>query len=141
MKVGYEVKGAALRAYIKELERKGWLDAVSAKISPEARAAFAAPPPASSWMDAAPIEELMGVVEALHGEQSVRALSHGAQKDLVPVLRPVIEGVLRIFGASPATMYARMELLTRTSLRGVEFGWEAASPESGTMEVRFVARR
>ncbi len=141
MKVGYEVKGAALRAYIKQLERKEWMAAVSAQVSDETRALFAAPPPSSSWMDAAPIEDLMAAVEKLHGEDAVRALSHDAQNDLIPIYRPILEGVLRIFGASPATMYARMELLTRTALRGVEYAWHEASPRSGDLEVRFVARR
>jgi hypothetical protein len=139
--VGYEVKGAALRAYLKQLERKGWLSAVSAQVSPEMRAQFVDPPPSSSWMDAAPIEALMAAVEEQHGEDAVRALSYDTQTDMVPILRPVLEGVLRIFGASPATMYARMELLTRTSLRGVEFAWHVESAQAGDLEVRFIARR
>src|SRR5581483_673549 len=138
---GYQVKGAALRAYVKDLARKGWLAAVKARVGEPTRALLDAPPPSSSWMDGEPIELLMAAVDELHGEDAVRQLSHDANSEMVPLLRPLIEGTLRLFGASPATIFSRLELLTRNSLRGCEFKWRAETDASGEIEVHFVSRR
>ena len=68
-------------------------------------------------------------------------MSHDANNEMVPLLRPLIEGILRLFGTSPATIFSRLELLTRTNLRGCEFKWRAETETSGEIEVRFVSRR
>ncbi len=139
--VGYQVKGATLRAYLRVLERDRSFAAVRAKVSPESRALFDAPPPASSWMDASTLEEIMDAVYATGGDAAVRQLSHAAQETLIPLLSPLIEGALRLFGASPATLFARLGLLTRTSLRGVDFKWTPKGPHHGDVEVHFVERQ
>ncbi len=140
--LGYQARArATLRAYLRELERRGVFAHVRARVSASTRALFDDPPPASSWIDAAPIEDLMGVVSEQSGEGEVRALSRDAQKSLVPLLRPLIEGALRLFGTSPPTLYTRLDLLTKTSLRGVSFSWVARGAHEGDVVVRFVDRR
>ncbi len=79
-------------------------------------------------MDATPIEEMMGLVDARNGDEGVRALSRDAQKALIPMLRPLVEGAMRLFGTTPPTC-------------GVAFKWMPRAERSGEVEVCFVDRR
>jgi hypothetical protein len=140
MSAGYEIKAATLRAYLKVLERHAVLDAVRARLDDKMRAIIADPPPASSWIDGGLMETLMAAVEAERGDDGVRQLARESQLELVPMLLPLIEGVLRLFGTSPASLLSRMALVTRGSLRGAEFEWTQSTERSGVMQVRFPAR-
>ncbi len=141
IEAGYQLKASTLRAYLKELSRRGWLHAVLGAIDPEARLVLEAPPPASSWMDASPVEELMAAIALRYGEESLRDFSRESNKELIPYLKPILEGMLRLFGTSPATLLARMPLLTRSSIQGCEFGWTQKSPTEGVCEVRFAHKK
>lgn len=50
------------------------------------------------------------------------------------MIKPVIEGVLRVFGATPSALFRRMDLMGGSTLRGVAFRYEEYGPRSAFME-------
>jgi hypothetical protein len=138
----HAVKAFVLRAYVTELKRADLFDRVLAKISPATRPLLVDPPPGSTWLDSKHTEHLGEVVSALEGLLFWRSISHDATLNtMVPVLRIVIEGFVRLFGGTPATLFTRLTKITSTSARGVIYDYEATSNRSGVLTVRYPERR
>jgi len=134
----YEVKGSAFRGYVTQIEKLGALAEVRARVPPETLAALETPPLPSVWIDAIIVEDLIGALEAARGLDAVRAVTkNGQQGTMLPVVRPILTGLLRLFGATPATLLARFPDFTRTVQRGIQFRWESESPRAGRLVVTF----
>jgi hypothetical protein len=138
MQRGYDVKASAFRAYIAQISRLGLLADISAHVGPETRRLIEAPPLPSSWMDAGPIEEMIGALATLRGLETVRAVTRAGQQTAgLTLLRPVVTALLRLFGATPSTVFSRFGDITKTALRGVSFQWESDTPSSGRLTVAY----
>lgn len=136
-----QIKGTVLRGYVQALDRLGWRAAVREKLSPSTRALLDSPPLDSAWVSATPFEELAVVVGSLHGPTGVRrAARESVNSAVVPVLEVIIKGFLRLFGASPATLYARMGQMTASTVRGIEYHWTARDERSGSMLIAYPGR-
>jgi hypothetical protein len=135
---GYQIKGALVRSYRRQVERLGIFDEAVPRTSAESQALLRDPPIASSWLDAAVIEELIGAVEALRGMEAVRTVTREGQlSGVVQTLRPVIGGMLRLFGATPMTLFTRFAQITSSNVRGLELGFNAETERAGSLRVRF----
>jgi hypothetical protein len=89
-------------------------------------------------MDAGPIEDMIGALAALRGLDAVRAVTRAGQETGgLTILRPVLTGLLRLFGATPSTLFSRFGELTKTELRGVRFQWVSETPRSGGLTVTY----
>jgi hypothetical protein len=138
----YLVKGSAVRAYVKELEELKKLDAVLARVSPEAAALVHDLPMPSSWVDAHRLGELVEALCVLDGRHAALELGRAAiDKQLSPLLMPMLTGILRVIGVSPATVFMRYESIVQTTVRGTEYRYQATSPRSGYMDVRYDTER
>jgi hypothetical protein len=136
--MGFEVKAASLRAHIKWLVRENKLEAVLARVPPSIAALARDPPLASTWMDAQLIEPLMVALAELEGTQAVLRMSREELRaDLMLPLRGMIAGVLRLFGTSPASVYAHMNDMVKTSVRGMDFRFERQFDRAGLMVVHY----
>jgi hypothetical protein len=134
----YRVKGWIFRGHVAYLKKHGRLDAVVARLSPAAAAAVVTLPLAGSWIDGPLLDEIVEVVDALEGTPALLAMEEAMLRlDMVAVLLPMVQGLIRIFGTSPATLYRRLGDLIRTSSQGIEFHYIETSERSGTMEVRY----
>lgn len=134
----YEVKASALRGYVSVLQRRGFLEELLRDASEGTRRVVASPPAASAWIDATPTEELMALLAEKKGLARVREVSREAlDEGVVPLVLPLVSGILRLFGTSPATLLARTELLTRPNLRGVSFRFTSSGEKSGVMVLTF----
>lgn len=135
-------KGSVLRGYIAQLTRSGKLRAVRARVSGTTRALLDAPPPLTQWIDATVLEELYEAVGAIDGAPGVRLMVREAIRgSMLPLVEPVIQGILRVFGASPAALFTRAELALRSSLQGVETRFVPLTANTGEFEVRYIGHR
>jgi len=135
---GVEVKGAFVAAYSATLKKLGLLGDVLERASPELRDALHRPPPASAWIDYGVIVEIYAIVQALRGKNMVRRIGHEATlAGIAPFMQAFVQGLLRLFGVSPATLLANMHRLSSQTTRGGTFVWTPTSKLSGvmTMEV------
>jgi hypothetical protein len=134
----YQVKGSVFRAHLKWLERERLLELVAAKVSPESARLFKSPPLGSSWMESAPLDELMEQIEVVRGLDGVRQVARDTLRDeMSPMLGPMVRGVMRVIGGSPPTLYSRMGDLVRTILKDVEYRWTSTGDKKGTLDVSY----
>jgi hypothetical protein len=133
------VKGAVVRAYVTFLEREKLFDTVVARLEPEHARVFRNPPLVSTWVDGWCLIETTRAVQQLKGNEMLRRISTEttaahAKYDFV---QPFLQGIMRLFGVSPATLLSRFNELAKTSVEGMEFRYTASSPRSGVMRVRY----
>jgi hypothetical protein len=138
---GWRLKASALRGFAGEARALEIYDQVAARVHPSTRALMGSPPPASVWIDASITEDVLRAVEAVRGRAALRDFSRrGLLASTAPLLRPMVEPLLRLFGTSPATLFARAELLTATTSRGVAFAYAPGGARAGAMVVSFPER-
>jgi hypothetical protein len=131
---GVEVKGAFVTAYRATLKNLSLLDAVRERASPELREALQWPPPASVWIDYGIIVEIDAIVHTMRGAGLVRRLAHDATMvGIAPLMQTFVQGILRLFGFSPATLFANMHRVSSQTTRGGHFRWTRTSEFSGVM--------
>jgi hypothetical protein len=129
-------KGMSLRGYILAMQRMGLLEAVKARLGPEARRMVEDPPQASQWFPLTVTVEITRAIAAERGMSAVREASRiTALEGIAPLWRAAIEGFLRLFGASPATLFARMEQLSALSTDGVRPVYQPEGPNRGTVVI------
>jgi hypothetical protein len=136
------VKAYVVRGFISELKRVNLFEQVITRIEPATRLYMLEPSPGSTWVDSKHAEQIGEVVSELVGLQGWRKISHDATiHNMIPVLRVVIEGFVRIFGATPASLLTRLTKITSSSARGIEYDYQPISSRTGVLTVRYPERR
>jgi hypothetical protein len=132
---GIRLKASTFRSYISVLADDGRAQAVMERVPPETAAIMADPPLASSWVDFRHIVHITVAVEALAGLGGVREFTRKAtDRARKPHVR-LVEGVVKLFGTSPATLYKRMNEVVRSTIEGLEYRYTPTSDHSGVMEM------
>jgi hypothetical protein len=133
-----ETAGAVMRAYVAELRAGGELEALLPRLSPEAAKLVEKPPLPVTWVDIRLVHEPLVALHGLKGRAAVRAVAHrAAAGQLGSMFRPLLASTLRLFGASPTTLFTRMDTITGIMLRGLKFTWTPSGPSSGTMAIEY----
>jgi hypothetical protein len=137
-----KVKGAFLRGYALALKRLGMWSLVFDRGSPQLRDALQSPPPTSTWIDYRVCEEILLIVQADRGMSSVRRLGHDAvTAGVAPFMQNFVQGVLRVFGVSPASMFGLMNKVSGQTTRGIEHSYVPTSEHSGVHTVNIPSWR
>lgn len=131
-----EVKAYNLRATLDALEERGWLATVRAAVSADARRLLDDPPPSSAWIDGMLSSEPIAAVHATYGPAATREfIAATIKRGALRFLRPVLEGALRLFGATPGTLFSRLGTITPMTARGLNMQFEATGPRGGRITV------
>lgn len=134
----YQVKASVFRAYVAWLERESRLEAVVARLSPQTAHLVERPPLASTWMHSGPLDEIVEQIEAVAGLDGVKRASESILREqMVPLLLPMVRNILRIIGATPATIYRHWDDLIRTTMRDVTWSWSPTSDTAGVLTVTY----
>jgi serine/threonine-protein kinase len=137
-KAGYDVKGSLVRAYMQQIEQLGISPSVTSLVTEETRRQMHEPPLHNAWVDAFVIEDMINAVESVRGIEGVRMVTKAGQENgIMPLLKPVVVGMLRLFGMSPHTLLSRFSQFTKTNVRGMEFEWTRESDRAGTLRIQF----
>lgn len=108
---------------------------VKAALNPATRAALD-DPNSTKWHDGSVVLEAAEVVKRFGGNEGVEAMNyHAVKRSLGPVMAPFLKVSLALFGASPATLFSRMNENLTPVMRGVTTTWAAADPLSGRLIV------
>jgi serine/threonine protein kinase len=141
-RAGYDVKGSLVRAYTQHIESMGLLPSVLSMVSPSSHQLMIDPPLSNEWVDGIVIEDMILQVEALRGVAGIREVTRaGIHSNILPILKPVVIPMLRLFGASPHTLLSRFGQFTKNNLRGIDFQWVSTGERSGTLRVQFPRAR
>jgi hypothetical protein len=130
--------GAFFRALVKVIEGRQLLDAVRERVAPATRALLDDPPRALGWVDGATIDDLETAFGQLVSREGLVQMGYEASRELSgDIVRPVLRMAFQLFGQSPESVFANLDRFYSMSTRGLHFGWEASSANSGTVVVRF----
>jgi len=135
-------RGGSFGAYVEKLRDRRALDAVLDRIAPETRPLVLHPPVATEWLPLRHNVNLFVAYESIAGADGVRQMTYEATRDAIaPPLQPVVELALATFGASPATIFARADLLLRFSVRGQKLTYTGWGSTGGALEFRVMGLR
>jgi hypothetical protein len=125
---------APLRSYLPWLRREGLFENVRLAVSPAAAALMAAPPLPTSWIQSSLMYEIFEAVSALRGDEGmVEMCLVGTRESLGIVARPIWGMFLKLFGASPSSLFSHMPALTTLFIRGLVFDWTPLTENSGSL--------
>ena len=103
------------------LVRDGKLDRVAAVVSPPLRALLEHPPLASEWVTGDTMEELLVAIAAHEGLDGVQRMTRRAvSESIAPILRGFAQPILRLFGATPHSLFSRLGDVMKLTNRGIE---------------------
>jgi hypothetical protein len=138
----YRVKGTTLRAYLKYLKEQSQLDGIRTRVSPESAKVMADPPLPGSWVDARVLQEMVeAVYQTRGGEEAVLVMGRAVTREMLPGFVGVLQGVLKIFGASPAFIFPRLNDLLRPIVQGQDYRYTAGAERNGTMDVSYATKQ
>jgi len=129
----YEVSAHYVSSLAKVLEHRRLLHA-----SPSPAAPLLESPWARWWWPGSLAESVFVAVGQQAGPAAVReVVAELLQQHMLPGLGPAVSWLLSLSGVRPSTLFARMDLLSTTLLRGVSFDWRADGPSAGVLRVRY----
>jgi hypothetical protein len=131
---GVRVKGAFVSAFSNALKKLGFYGGVIERASERTREALTTPPPSSVWVDYGICVEVYLIVEQLRGRSAVRALVREATlSGIAPYMQIFVQGMMRLFGVSPATLFTHMTKISGQTSRGAEFTYVPSTESSGVL--------
>jgi hypothetical protein len=133
-------KGSTLRGYLKAIEALGIRSAIEPLLPPRTAAMFDDPPLPTEWCTLEPLVDLLDAVRRNSGASMVRQVARkNFEQSMSSLLRPVLQGLLGVFGSSPHILLERIDMIIRNSGRGVTCVYTQVTPRSGTVLVRYTA--
>lgn len=136
-----EIKGSVFRGCLQGLRNLRLHDDVRSRVSSSTRTLMDDPPLPSAWMASEPIMEIHEVVSQVAGLDMVRKLIRESSDATTRVVQPMIQGLMRLFGASPSTLLSRMTTLSSSMSRGTTFAYSETGPRTGRVLITFHAYR
>jgi hypothetical protein len=131
------VKGATLRSYLHWLQRERKVDEILARVPPSTAALLREPPLPGTWIDGMELVRLMTALQAVAGIDSVRRCGRETLQEMLPSHHSLITGLIRLFGTSPATVFAHADELFKTGVEGIHYRYTPTGERSGTMLVSY----
>jgi hypothetical protein len=135
METERQISGSVLRADIAWLEKNDLKAQVRQHLPPETQAIFDKPPMAVTFVSARHLDAMHEALLAVGGEQKLLQLGQEAAKGHGILLGPLLKTVLSLFGASPASLFSRMDSFLGNFVRGSSFSWAPTSERSGVLRM------
>lgn len=127
-------KGTLMRGWSSVLSQRGWLERIAARLTPEVATLLRDPPAATQWIDVAYFECVAEAVRLEVGEPVLDELFVDAQKSgWVALLTRWGGGVVRVFGATPASVLRQAQAAARSTAKGMDIAWVETGERSGEL--------
>jgi hypothetical protein len=134
----FALKGSAYRGYALVLRRDQRMEAVCARLPPATAALLRDPPPSTAWIDYVHLRDLSQLVAEMYGIEYWAQVAYESTRDsMMPLLRTVVEGVLRLFGATPHTLFSRMHDSSSLTTRGFRATYTRLGDNSGEVTIAY----
>lgn len=132
------LSGAVIRGYVQTIEREGLLAGVRAAVPESTRKLIDKPPLVVSTVSGTALDDLLVAVAKERGPSGPRAIARRTgNESFGVVLKPLLQGTMRMFGSSPGTLLARTGQLSALMVREVEFDYRPAGENAGTLTALF----
>jgi hypothetical protein len=129
-------KGRIIRTFVDHLRWAGLFERVREQVPPGTQAVMDRPPERGEWSDAYHLRYMIEAVGVLEGASAVRRMSRESTTQWwLLFVRPIVQGMMRVFGGSPGTLLSRVDLLTREFSVGHKFEYSEIGQNAGRFEV------
>lgn len=129
-----EASGLLGRSYRTVLGELSLLAPLCAQLTPASARAMIEPVGPMTWTSAAWVLETDAALLALAGRDTCRKVGLMMSRDLAGgVLAPMVKTALALFGATPASMYPRVQMYTAMVMRGLGIHYVPTDPRGGTL--------
>src|SRR5262245_49128948 len=102
------IKGLAFRTYVNWLQREKLTDTISARLPSTSATLLREPPLPGAWIDGMDMVRIVSAIEMVAGLDAVRRCGRETIEDILPKHHTLVTGLLRLFGATPATLFRRV---------------------------------
>lgn len=124
-----------MRAWIDARPERG---AIRSALAAEYHSTIDGAPFKLDWVDFRQTNAIVTAVHDVLGPDAVHEFMRWVgQQGIVPRIRPLLEGSIRLFGVRPDSLLARVEFLNRTSTKHIDARWELISDHSGDVVLTF----
>jgi uncharacterized protein (TIGR02265 family) len=128
-------RSVTVQGVVRVLKSMGRLDAVLERLSPETRAALAAPME-QKFHPGHVIDDTMAAVGALFGETATEQVMYRTMESaLSGIAGPLARIYLTITGGGPRALLTRFETLVSAGGQGFKTRWVEQSPTSGRLVI------
>jgi hypothetical protein len=134
-------KGFTLRGFLKTLESLEVFGRVRERVPAVTRAMMDDPPGLTAWVSGRVFQDIAEALFDLGGEPLVRAVGRGGvERGPQPIVISTVQGFLRLFGATPATLFARIGLIGTTLGQGASYDYAPVSDHEGVLTMTYDRR-
>ncbi|NUO47583.1 MAG: hypothetical protein HOV80_01870 [Polyangiaceae bacterium] len=135
-------RGGLMRGWKGVLLKHGLLERVCGRLTPEVISLVREPPASTEWVDVAHYECVAEAVLQEAGEARLADLFVDATRTGWAVLISRWSGsIVRVFGASPATVLKHAEAAAKANTVGFALEWSSQSPSSGELIAHYPFRK
>ncbi len=128
-----KLRARMFASYVTYLRNQGHFDIVRARLQAET-IELCEDGPASGWVNATYFADLCDAVGALFGAAEVRQMTKWATKTTTfVILRPIIQGIVNVFGATPLTFLTHLDIGTQSVSKGFRTKFSATSDHGGEL--------
>ena len=116
----FRTKASAWRGLISALEAEDLMAAAHEGVPPEVQDLLRSPPAGGVWVPAVAFQYVFRALDAQVDDEQMRVIArHSMQHGTMPILRPVIESLLRIMGTNPGGLIKRLPKVAHQQLQGI----------------------
>lgn len=92
------------------------------------------------WWPGSEVESIFVALRRLAGDDALLAVSESLlRQHMLPSALPIVSWLVSLSGVRPATLFARLDLLAKVTLRGVRFEWASEDANAGTVRIHYPA--
>ena len=116
----YQAKAGAFRGLVHAVGEQGLRERVLIGLPSESRAVFDKPPLSVSFMPGVHFQYVLRELDEIGGHDLVREMGLSSMlKGTVNMMRPLIEGTLRMFGATPHAFFRKVPSIMANQVTGM----------------------
>ncbi len=132
----FEVSAVFLGGMAKVLKENGTFGRVIERISPASREALAEPY-ARRWWPSQVLEDVLSNGVELTADGYTELNYTMTKNSLGPIVGPIFQVAMALSGASPGTVFARLDKAIRTGMNGVKSDWLPLDSNRGTLRITY----
>lgn len=134
----YKAKASAFRGLGQALKDAKLLDDVLPKLPVPTAEILQKPPLSVSFMKGIHFQYVIKAIHEIGGDDLVYSIARDSiLKGSVNMMRPLIEGTLRLFGASPNAFFKKVPQILGGQVTGMTFGYGSETADTAWITVRF----
>lgn len=98
------------------------------------------PPPSTAWVEYEHLRAIAVTITDLYGGEYWSQVAYESTRDsMLPLIRSMVEGVLRLFGGSPHALLSRLPGSTSLTTRGFRVAYERLGDASASVTISYPA--